>query len=78
MIELRYQNGDTERLTPVEGFVLHEVTPTHYRPGTRLVAAVGLDQSGKEIFTQSFQPQQAGVYPCDNPIDRGYGVKTCP
>lgn len=77
-IELRYQNGETERLTPTEGFVLHEVTPAHYTPGTRLVAAVGLDQNGKEIFTQPFQPQQPGVYPCENPIDRGYGVKTCP
>lgn len=77
-IELRYQNGDTERLTPVEGFVLHEVAPAHYTPGTRLVSAVGLDRNGDEIFTQPFQPQQTGVYPCDNPVDRGYGVKTCP
>jgi hypothetical protein len=77
-IELRYQSGDSERLTPVEGFVLHEVTPRHYEPGTRLVAAVGLDSSGREIFKQSFQPLQTGVYPCDHPIDRGYGVKTCP
>lgn len=29
-IEPRYQNGDTERLTPIEGFVLHEVTPAHF------------------------------------------------
>jgi hypothetical protein len=77
-IELRYQNGDTEPLTPIEGFVLHEVTPAHYKPGTRLVAAVGLDRNGKEIFRQPFQPQQTGVYPCDTPIDRGYGVESCP
>ncbi len=77
-IELRYQDGATERLTPVEGFVLHEVPPAHYKPGRRLLAAVGLDQSEEAIFTQPFQPQQTGVYPCDKPLDRGYGVKTCP
>lgn len=78
VIELRYQNGATERLTPMEGFVLHEVTPAHYKPGTRLVVAVGLDQNGREIYTQTFRPQQTGVYPCVTPVDRGYGVKTCP
>lgn len=76
-VELRYQNGESERLTPIDGFLLHEVTPAHYKPGTRLVAAVALNRSGKAISTQRFRPQETGVYPCKKPVNRGYGVKTC-
>jgi hypothetical protein len=77
-VELRYQNGQTQRLTPVDGFVLAEIPPAHYEPGTRLVAAVALDQSGNAISTQPYQPQDVGVYPCQKPIDLGYGAKACP
>jgi hypothetical protein len=77
-VELRYENGESERLAPIEGFVLHEITPAHYKRGTRLVAAVALNRSGKAIFTQRFQPKDTGFYPCKKPINRGYGVKTCP
>jgi hypothetical protein len=77
-VELRYQNGDAERLTPVDGFVLHEITPAHYRRGTRLVAAVALDRAGKAILTQHIRPQVAGVYPCKKPVDLGYGAHICP
>lgn len=76
-IELRYQDGATERLTPVNGFVIHDIAPTHYKLGTRLVAAVALTRSGKAI-TRPFQPQEAGVYPCKKPVNRGYRVETCP
>jgi hypothetical protein len=77
-VELRYQNGESERLTPVDGFVLHEITPAHYRRGTRLVAAVALNRSGKTISSQRFRPQQAGVYPCKKPINLGSGGHICP
>ena len=77
-VELRYQNGESERLTPIEGFVLHEITPAHYKRGTRLVAAVAFDRNGKAIYTEQFHPQEPGFYPCKKPINRGYGVKTCP
>jgi hypothetical protein len=77
-VVLRYQNGESERLTPIEGFVLHEITPAHYRRGTRLVAAVALDRSGHRIYTQRFRPQEWGVYPCKKPVNRGYGVSECP
>ena len=78
-IELRYEDGASEQLTPVDGFVLAEITPAHYNLGTRLVAAVALDQSGNAIYTQRYQPRDAaGVYPCQKPVDRGYGVKICP
>ena len=77
-VELRYQNGATERLTPTDGFILHEITPAHYKRGTRLAAAVALNRSGKRIATQRFRPQEIAVYPCRKPIKRGYGVKACP
>jgi len=77
-IVLRYQDGESEHLTPTEGFVLHEITPAHYKRGARLVAALALDRSGHPIYTQRFRPQEWGVYPCKKPVDRGYGVKTCP
>jgi hypothetical protein len=77
-VVLRYQNGESERLTPVEGFVLHEINPAHYTRGTRLVAAVALDHSGHRIYTQRFRPQEWGVYPCNELVNRGYGVKMCP
>jgi hypothetical protein len=77
-IELRYQNGQSERLTPIDGFVLTEITPAHYRRGTRPAAAVALDRSGEAIYTQRFQPRAKGVYPCKKPVDQGYGVKECP
>lgn len=77
-VELRYQNGENERLTPVKGFVLTEITPAHYKRGTRLVAAVAFDRSGKAIYKERFRPQETGFYPCQKPINRGYGVKTCP
>jgi hypothetical protein len=77
-LELRYQTGVSERLTPVEGFVLHEITPAHYKRGTRLVAAVALNASGNAIYTERFDPHETGFYPCKKPVNRGYGVKTCP
>ena len=67
-----------ERLTPVDGFVLAEITPAHYKLGTRLEAAVALDQSGKTIDTQRYEPRGVGVYPCKTPTNLGYGVKACP
>jgi hypothetical protein len=77
-IELRYQNGDRERLTLIDGYVLHEITPAHYRPGTRLVAAVRLNRSGQTLGTTRYHTQDPGIYPCKNPINRGYGVHECP
>lgn len=77
-VELLYQNGDTQRLTPNDGFVLTEISPAHYRRGTRLVSALALDASGKAIYKERFQPQSTGLYPCKKPVAKGYGVKTCP
>jgi hypothetical protein len=77
-LELRYQDGESERLTPVEGFVLGEIPPAHYKLGTRLTAAVALDSKGKAIYTEHYRPQDVGVYPCEKPTNLGYGVTACP
>jgi hypothetical protein len=77
-VELRYQDGERERLTPIDGFVLHDITPAHWKPGARLVAAVALNRHGKAISTVPFQAQEPDIYPCKKPINRGHGVKECP
>jgi hypothetical protein len=77
-IELRYQDGTSEQVTPTDGFVLHEVTPEHYPRGKRLTVAVATASDGRVLFRQQFQPKSPGVYPCKTPISRGYGVKECP
>jgi hypothetical protein len=50
-VELRYRNGDSERFTPTDGFVLHQM-----QHDTGLVAAIGLDRSGNAVYTQREQP----------------------
>jgi hypothetical protein len=77
-VELRYQDGERERLTPVEGFVLTEIGPAHYERGKRLAAAVALDRSGNVIYTTRESPNSLGVYPCRVPKKLGYGVMACP
>jgi hypothetical protein len=77
-VELRDQNGKSERLTPVDGLVLAEITPAHYEQGSRLATVVALDRSGHVIYTQRQDPQALGVYPCRAPKNLGYGVKACP
>jgi hypothetical protein len=77
-VELRYQDGTSQRLTPAEGYVLDEITPANYRRGTRLVEAVAFDRSGKRLLTERYRASAPGVYPCKRPINRGYGVRTCP
>ena len=69
-VELRYQNGKRERLTPIDGFVLHQLGPAHWKRGTRLVAAVALNRNGKALSTERFlDPDAPGWYPCKKPIN---------
>jgi len=77
-VVFRYQNGATERLTPVDGFVLTEIPPAHYKLGTRLVTVVARDRDGKAIYTERQNPRSLGVYPCQTPKKLGYGVTACP
>lgn len=54
-VELRFRNGTSERLTPRNGFVLHELAP-----GAKLRATVGLDRQGRTVFTQRVPEQGSG------------------
>lgn len=49
-VELRYTHGLSERLTPVDGFLLHAIPSRFGRAGARLVAVVGLSPGGKRVF----------------------------
>jgi len=77
-VELRYQNGGRERLTPVDGLVLAEITPAHYKQGTRLQTVIALDREGHALYRQPQDPRSVGVYPCQTPRNLGYGVRACP
>ena len=57
-VELRYRNGDSERFTPTDGFVLHRMAHA-----TGLAAVVGLDRSGNAIYTQHEQWHRVFVTP---------------
>ena len=77
-VQLRYQDGTVEHLTPTEGFILHEIGPAHYKPGHRLKTSVALNTHAKVVASHAFTPNAHGIYPCEKPVARGYGVKSCP
>jgi hypothetical protein len=55
-VELRYADGTSQRITPVDGFVLAAITAGQANAaGAPPVAAVGLDQDGKVVGTQQLQ-----------------------
>jgi hypothetical protein len=55
-VELRFQNGQSERLTPLDGFVAMAIAPGAKIGTSRLVSAVGLDRSGNVLTTQNLRP----------------------
>jgi hypothetical protein len=77
-VELRYEDGAVERLQPVEGFVLHEIGSAHYERGHRLETALALSADGEVLIRQPFRTDSPGVYPCEQPVDIGHGVRSCP
>ncbi len=76
--ELRYENGEVERVEPVESFVLHQITPRHYARGHRLELIRALDRNGAVLARQTIRTDAPGVYPCEKPVDIGHGVRACP
>jgi hypothetical protein len=76
--ELRYQDGVVERLRPVQGFILHEISGRHYQRGHRLNLVRALDREGRELARLRVHPEATGVYPCEKPVDIGHGVMACP
>jgi hypothetical protein len=77
-VEARFQDGGRVELTPKEGYLVWPVPSRHYARGHRLEELVGFDASGRQIATQQMKPDAAGLYPCSEPKDYGYGVSMCP
>jgi hypothetical protein len=78
VVELRFEDGTTTRLEPVEGFLLAEIGPERYPRGRRLLESVALGADGRVLARNEHRPDQTGVYPCDEPVDIGRGVMSCP
>jgi hypothetical protein len=78
VLELRFQDGTVERVRPVEGWVLHEIGSAHYPRGHRLVRIVARDASGRELDAKRFEPNTHSLYPCDEPVELGAGLRGCP
>ena len=76
--ELRYEDGDVERVEPVESFVLYEIPSRRYARGHRLELIRALDRNGDVLAQQSLRTDAPGVYPCEKPVDIGHGVMACP
>jgi hypothetical protein len=77
-LELHYQDGDVQRVQPVEGFVLAEIPSRHWPQGHRLDELVALDAQGGTISQRRFETDTPGTYPCAKPADLGDGEKACP
>ena len=76
--ELHYEDGVVERLRPIEGFILHEISERHYQRSHRLNLVRALDREGRELARLPVRADATGVYPCEKPIDIGHGVMACP
>ena len=78
-VELRYEDGSSERIRPTDGFVLTEVRPAHYPRGHRL-ALVDRLTTGTDASSSDRRSTQrsTGTYPCEKPVDIGKGVMSCP
>jgi hypothetical protein len=78
-IELRYEGGAREAVTPKQGYALIVIAPEHYPLGHRLKEIVAYDAAGAVVGRRRLVPaQMRGVYPCEHEKDYGYGVTMCP
>ena len=76
-VVLRFQDGSEERVRPVKGYILAEIAPSHYAQGRRPIEAVALGPLGQEIGRNRISTS-SGIYPCEEPVDQGFGVMACP
>jgi hypothetical protein len=76
--ELRYRDGATERLHPVDGFIMYEIPPSHYAPGHRLELVIARARNGHVLAEQAIADRARGVYPCKRGIHIGGGNTVCP
>jgi hypothetical protein len=77
-VALRFQDGATVTLTPVDGFVLYNIPKTHWPRGHRLIEAAAYNRGGAKLATEKFDPLQTGLYDCTKTIPLGAGLKACP
>jgi hypothetical protein len=77
-VVLRFEDGAEKRIRPTEGYVLTEIPPRNYARGHRLIEVVALSASGGVLARRSINPASQGLYPCEQPVDQGFGVMTCP
>jgi hypothetical protein len=66
-LELRFQDGATVRLRPVDGFVLFDIPRSHWRPGHRLREVVAYSAAGERLEGQFTNPDVKGFYGCARP-----------
>lgn len=77
-VVLRFEDGTEERIRPTRGYVLIEIPPHNYVRGHRLIETLALNVDGAVLAKHRTNPASGGVYPCEEPIDQGFGVKMCP
>lgn len=75
---LRFQDGTEIRVRPTKGYVLTEIPPRNYARGHRLVEVVALGADGGVLAKHPMNPTSKGLYPCEHPVEQGYGVTMCP
>jgi hypothetical protein len=77
-VALRFEDGTEKRIRPIKGYVLTELPPRNYARGHRLVQVIALGADGVVLAKHPVNPASKGLYPCEHPVDRGYGVTMCP
>jgi hypothetical protein len=78
-VEARFEDGDRIDLPPPkEGYLVWPIPSRHYPLGHRLEELVAFDSSGREIASRQEKTDAAGLYPCSEPKQLGYGVSMCP
>lgn len=77
-VVLRFQDGATMTLAPVQGHVLYDIPKAHWPRGHRLTIATAYNKAGTSLASQKFDPLQTGVYDCTKTIPIGAGERACP
>lgn len=73
-VELRFEDGASVRLEPVDGFVLYAIPPEHFAPGHTASAIVTRDEAGAVVGRWKIKPV---ADPCYSPAPLPLGT-SCP
>lgn len=77
-VVLRFEDGSEQRVHPTKGYILTEIPPANYARGHRLTETVAIDATGNVIARHPTNLSSGGIYPCEKPVDQGFGVMMCP